>query len=224
MTRILLASAVAFCVIYSALLVWSFFGNRALEQEPLAARGIADSGAAVPEIDSLQNLETVRQCLTKLTAYEHDGAPLRLRFGLYKGSEILPDVQKIYYAKFRQLLFGSIEARMRASLERLPAAPGPQDDYRPAYDTLKSYLLTTSDWKRSSNPELQTYLASNLDALWVDGAALKIGRQRLDLARRQFDFYASDLHNGNPYPAPADEGAVSRARAYLSQLPAPPLW
>src|ERR1700677_368696 len=101
MTRILLASAVAICVTYSGLLVWSFFGNRALEQEPLAAREISG-------IDSLQKLETVRQSLAKLTAYERDGAPLRLRFGLYKGSEILPDVQKIYYAKFRQLLFGSI--------------------------------------------------------------------------------------------------------------------
>jgi type VI secretion system protein ImpL len=219
MTRVLLASAVAVCVIYSGLLVWSFFGNRALEQEPLAAREISGHG-----IDSLQKLETVRQSLAKLTAYEHDGAPLRLRFGLYKGSEILPDVQKIYYARFRQLLFQSIQTRMLASLEHLPAAPGPQDDYRPAYDTLKSYLLTTSEWKRSSDAGLQGLLASKLDALWVDATAREIGQDRLNLAKRQFDFYASELHNGNPYPALADEGAVSRARAYLSQLPAPPLW
>jgi len=220
--RILLASAAALCVIYCGLLAWSYFGNRALEQESLAAsRGIPTgegAGGAVPGIDSLQKLETVRQSLAKLTAYEHDGAPFSLRWGLYKGSEILPDVRKIYYAKFRQLLFGSTQGQMLASLQRSPATPGPNDDYGVPYDTLKSYLLTTSEWKRSSDAGLQSFLAGKLDSRWIGGREGEIGKERLDLAKRQFDFYAADLHNGNPYSAIADNGAVMRARVYLSQF------
>jgi type VI secretion system protein ImpL len=220
--RIMLASAAALCLIYSGLLAWSYFGNRALEQESLAAsRGIPPgegAGGAVPGIDSLQKLETVRQSLAKLSAYERDGAPFSLRWGLYKGSEILPDVRKIYYVRFRQLLFGSTQGQMLASLQRSPGAPGPNDDYGPPYDVLKSYLLTTSEWKRSSDAGLQSFLATKLDGRWINGREGEIGKERLDLAKRQFDFYASDLHNGNPYSTIADDGAVMRARVYLSQF------
>jgi type VI secretion system protein ImpL len=221
--RILLASAAAVCLIYSMLLLWSYFGNRALEQEALAAsRGIAaaeGSGGAVPGLDPLQKLETVRQSLAKLTAYERDGAPFSLRWGLYKGSEILPDVRKIYYAKFRQLLFGSTQGQMLTSLQRSPAAPGPNDDYGTPYDMLKSYLLTTSEWKRTSDAGLQSFLGSKLDARWVSGREGEIGKERLDLAKQQFDFYASDLHNGNPYSPGPDDAAVKRARIYLAGFP-----
>jgi type VI secretion system protein ImpL len=220
--RIMLASVAAICLIYSGLLTWSYFGNRDLEQESLAAsRGIAaaeGAGGAVPGIDSLQKLETVRQSLAKLTAYEHDGPPLSLRWGLYKGSEILPDVRKIYYGKFRQLLFGSTQAQMLTSLQRSPAAPGPSDDYGPPYDTLKAYLLTTSEWKRSSDAGLRLFLATKLDSRWIGTREGEIGKERLDLAKKQFDFYASDLHNGNPYSAIAEDAAVMRARVYLSQF------
>ncbi len=219
--RVLLASVAAFCLIYSALLLWSYFENREMEQGVLtASRGISageGAGGAVPGIDSLQKLDTVRETLASLTKWR-DGAPFRLGFGLYKGNDILPDVRKIYYAKFRQLLFGSTQAQMLAYLQRTPAVPGPSDDYSPPYDTLKSYLLTTSEWKRSSDAGLQSFLGSKLDARWVAGREGEIGKERLDLAKAQFDFYASDLHNGNPYSPVADDAAVRRSRIYLSQF------
>ncbi|HVO97607.1 MAG TPA: ImcF-related family protein [Bryobacteraceae bacterium] len=220
--RLLIGSAAALCLIYTGLLIWSYFGNRELEQGVLtAAKAIPaseGSGGAVPGIDSLQQLDKVRQSVAKLTSYERDGAPLRLRFGLYKGSEILPDARKIYYAKFRQLLFGSTQAQMLGFLQRTPATPGPSDDYGTAYDTLKAYLLTTSEWKRSSDAGLQSFLGTRLDGRWVNAREGEIGKERLDLAKAQFDFYASDLHNGNPYPAIADDSAVRRSRVYLSQF------
>ena len=50
------------------------------------------------------------------------------------------------------------------------------------------------------------------------GKENEIGKERLALAKAQFDFYASDLHNGNPYPAVAEEGAVRKTRIYLSKF------
>ena len=221
--RLLLASAAAICLIYAGLLTWSYFGNRELEQAVLTAAknipGGEGAGGAVPGIDSLTKLDSVRESLANLTKYEREGAPLSLRYGLYKGSDILPDVRRIYYAKFKQLLFGSTQAQMLSSLQRMPGAPGPNDEYGPPYDMLKAYLLTTSEWKRSSDAGLQAFLGSKLNQRWIGSREGEIGKERLDLAKRQFDFYASDLHNDNPYSTNAEDGAVMRARVYLSQFP-----
>jgi len=219
--RILLASAAGLCLIYAGLLVWSYFENRALEQGVLdAAGGIQKSdgaNGATPGIDPLQRLDQVRKTLANLTKWG-DSGPFGYGFGLYKGREIRDDVRKIYYAKFKQLLFGSTQAQMLAYLTRLPAAPGQTDDYSPPYDTLKAYLLTTAEWKRSSDAGLHSFLASKLDAKWIAAHEGDIGKDRLDLVKAQFDFYASDLHNGNPYSPNADDIAVKRSRIYLSQF------
>ena len=220
--RILLASAAALCVLYSGLLTWSYFENDALEQGVVtAAHAIPPAegaGGAVPGIDSLRNLDEIRHTLADLTKWR-DSTPFRMSFGLYKGNDILDDVRKLYYAKFRQLLFGSTQAQMLASLQRSPATPGPNDDYGTPYDTLKSYLLTTSEWKRSSDKGLQSFLGSKLDARWVGQREADIGKDRLEVAKAQFDFYASDLHNGNPYSPSPDEAAVRRSRIYLAGFP-----
>ena len=219
--RALFATAAGLCLLYAILLLVSFFGNRSLEQKALDASrnltGIA-AGNAVPSEDSLRKLDTLRQSLAELTDYEYNGAPLRLRWGLYSGSSVLPSVRRVYYSKFNQLLFGSTEAGILAFLQRTPAAPGPSDDYGYGYDSLKSYLLTTSEWKRSSDQSLQDFLASRLRARWSSGRENEIGQARMDLAKLQFDFYAQDLQHGNPYSADNDSAAVDRTRSYLSKF------
>ena len=206
MKRLVLASAAALCVIYAGLLTWSYFENNALQNDVLAAAKAIPTaegaGGAVPGIDSLQKLDQVRGTLADLTKWQ-DSTPLRMWFGLYKGNEIRDDVRKIYYAKFRQLLFGSTQAQMLGSLQRSPAAPGPNDDYGTPYDTLKSYLLTTSEWKRTSDAGLRSFLGSKLDARWVNQREGEIGKERLDLAKAQFDFYASRSAQREPLSAGA---------------------
>ncbi|HEX5432565.1 MAG TPA: ImcF-related family protein, partial [Bryobacteraceae bacterium] len=220
--RVVLASAAAVFLLYSILLLVSYFGNRTLEQNALtASKNISAAEAAgtnLPSEDALRRLDTLRQSLAQLTDYETHGAPMHLRWGLYSGSAMLPQVRKIYYNKYRQLLFGSTQGQMLAFLQHTPAAPGPSDDYGSAYDTLKAYLLTTSEWKRSSDASLQAFLGAHLLARWSAGREAEIGQQRMDLAQRQFDFYARDLQNGNPYVEVSDGAAVDRSRQYLSKF------
>jgi len=218
--RALYATAAGLCLLYSILLIVSFFGNRSLEQRALdASRGLTGIAAApLPSEDSLRKLDTLRQSLAELTDYEYNGAPLHLRWGLYSGSSVLPSVRRVYYSKFNQLLFGSTEAGILAFLQRTPLAPGPTDDYGYGYDSLKSYLLTTSEWKRSSDQSLQAFLASRLQNRWSAGHENEIGQPRMDLAQLQFDFYAKDLQHGNPYSADNDSAAVDRTRSYLSKF------
>jgi type VI secretion system protein ImpL len=220
--RILLATAAGLCLIYSGLLMMSFFGNRTLEQNALTAAnaiGTAQvAGTALPTEDALRRLETLRQSLQQITDYETKGKPLSLRWGLYKGSEMLPHLRALYYAKFRQLLFGGTQDQLVAYMKKTPATPGPGDDYGFGYDTVKAYLLTTSEWTRSSDQSLQTFLGQRLMDRWNAGRDADIGKERMDLAKLQFDFYGRDLHNGNPYPEPGDAAAVEHGRIYLSKF------
>ena len=40
----------------------------------------------------------------------------------------------------------------------------------------------------------------------------------MQLAQRQFDFYASELKTGNPFSSENDAQVVARARHYLAQF------
>ncbi|HLJ17609.1 MAG TPA: ImcF-related family protein [Bryobacteraceae bacterium] len=220
--RLLFSVGAGLCLLYSIALLVSFLGNRALENQAIiAARNISAAeaqGTTLPSQDSLQRLESLRQSLERLTGYETDGAPLHLRWGLYSGSAIYPSVRRIYYNKFNQLLFASTEGGLLSFMQRVPPAPGPSDDYGLAYNTLKAYLLTTSQYKRTSDRSLQQFLSSLLLDRWSAGHDVDIGPDRKNLAKLQFDFYSRDLVNGNPFSSEEDAPSVERARKYLAQF------
>ncbi len=212
--RLLLAVVGVLCLILAIGFTISFFGNRALENEVLeAARGIPAGeagGMNLPTQDALQKLETLRQSLAKLTDYEENGAPLGLRWFLYTGRDLYPTVRQVYYMRFNQLLFLQTQGKVLASLRMASLPPAPTDDYAATYDTLKAYLITTSEYKRSS-PWLSPVLVSR----WAAGRQVD---NLLPLATRQFDFFAQDLVRGNPFSEKNDIAAIDRARLHLSKF------
>src|SRR5579863_51847 len=220
--RALLAAAAVVCLIFGAIFLTSFLKNRALENEAIqAAKAIptTDTGPnTIAGLDSLQKLDLLRQNLQKLTGYSINGRPTMLGWGLYQGGNMYPEVRRIYYNKFRQLLFGQIQTGLVDFLGRTPATPGPSDDYGYAYNTLKAYLLTGPEWKRTSDQSYQAFLSDLMFARWIAGRDQQIGKDRMDLARRQMDFYARDLPNGNPYPGIGDAAAIQHNRVYLSRF------
>jgi type VI secretion system protein ImpL len=194
----------------------SFFGNQALEDQVLtAARAVPVFDARqgnLPSQDSLEKLESLRQSLFQLTEWEQAGPPLRLRWFLYTGGSLYPHTRQAYYNRFRQLLLGPTQGSIVAGLKALPVTSGPTDDYQYSYDSLKAYLITTPEWKRSTREFLSPVLMNR----WQ--ARREIDPQRTRLAKLQFDFYGDDLKNGNPYDSGADEQAVDRARRYLASF------
>lgn len=212
--RVLLVSGALLCLVFSIALMVSFFRNRALENETLqAARGISaaeSTGLNLPSPDALKRLETLRQTLEKLSLYNREGAPLSYRWGLYVGNDLYPDVRRAYFAKFHQLLFGQTQAGLLEFLRALPATPGP--DYGPTYDTLKAYLITTSHHDKST----KLFLAPVLMNRWTAGR--EVDADRLELARRQFEFYAEELKVANPFSSENDGQAIEKARRYLAQF------
>ncbi|MFN9461223.1 MAG: type VI secretion protein IcmF/TssM N-terminal domain-containing protein, partial [Acidobacteriota bacterium] len=88
--RILLATAAVLGLAAFTGFTVSYVGNRALESDALeAAKGMASVNAtdpaALPEAAALEKLETLRGTLETLDGYRVNGAPYRLRWGLYAG-------------------------------------------------------------------------------------------------------------------------------------------
>ncbi|MBY0375321.1 MAG: hypothetical protein K2Q23_15105, partial [Bryobacteraceae bacterium] len=216
--RILSIAAALIGLILATGFTVSFFGNRALSNEALAASqelGAFDAQAielSGPTLDSLKRLDRLRAITQELSAYERDGAPWRLRWGLYSGSNIFPATRKIYFARFRDLLLRNTQNRMVGTLRGLPDQPGPNESSGYAYDTLKAYLITTSHPDKSTKPFLSPVLRDR----WSDNR--QFDSERLKVAAAQFDFYSEELPRGNPFSADNDASAISHARDYLSRF------
>lgn len=196
----------------------SFLGNRALTNEALAAAqdlGKFDAQAielSGPTLDSLKRLDRLRVIGQELAGYEREGAPWRLRWGLYSGSDVFPLVRKIYFTRFRDLLLADTQRRMVNTMRGFPDQPGPSDSSGYAYDTLKAYLITTTHPDKSTRP----FLSPALRDRWSENR--QFDSERMKVAGLQFDFYADELPHGNPFSADNDASAISHARDYLSRF------
>ena len=212
--RILFICAASLCFLLCVFFTISFFNNRGLEgQVRDAAKGIASSestGADLASVDSLRKLETLRQSVQTLVTYHREGSPLFYRWGLYCGDDLYPEARRLYFEKFRQLLFGQTQGSILQNLRTLPATPGP--DYQPTYDALKAYLITTSYHDKST----RLFLSPVLMRWWT--GTRTVDPDRVQLAQKQFDFYSEELKEENPFSRENDTLAIERARTYLKQF------
>ena len=194
--------------------LWVGSANKELESEALKAAASVPAaevtGANVASLDSLQRLETLRQLLVVLTRYERDGVPWNLRLRLYDVIDLYLKVRALYFTSFHKLLLGQTQSTLLSTLQQLPSTPGPA--YAPTYQTLKAYLITTSNHEKST----QLFLSPTLLDRWSAGR--NIDQDRLALAQKQFDFYSEELKAANPFSSENDTLAVERARAYLNRF------
>jgi type VI secretion system protein ImpL len=211
--RILFIAAATVCLLLTAAFTISFFNNRALENRvhgAAAALASVEPGTELAAAETLRKLESLRQTLETLGTYRREGAPLFYRWLLYVGDDLYPVARKAYFDRFRAVMFGQTQDAILRYLRGLPATPGP--DYSPTYDALKAYLITTSEFKRST----PTFLTPVLMGWWMGGRTADSERQQF--ARRQFDFYAVELKSENPYSSEADGLTVEKSRRYLKQF------
>ncbi|HLH39431.1 MAG TPA: ImcF-related family protein [Bryobacteraceae bacterium] len=217
MRRALAVSLSALFLLWSLALTVSFFRNRALEQrvsEAVHNLSRESGGAAqeLPSLDSLERLDALRDTVQQLSIWEREGAPWSLRWGLYAGHDLYPSARRLYFAAFYHLLFGNTQLALLDWLRKLPEKPGPNDQYKPTYDDLKAYLITTSHHEKTTRDFLPPILMEK----W--SAARNVDTARADLARRQFEFYSDELFLANPFSSDNDGGAVEHARSYLAQF------
>lgn len=222
--RILLVCVAVVAVVCLIGFVVSYFGNRALlsqVREAQAATFSEPPAGQAPSLSDLERLEATGQLLDTLGNYDRDGAPLRLRWGLYSGDELYSQVCGAYARGLNRLLLGPTRASMASSLTQLAYQPysgaSNQQEYDKAYSTLKTYLMTTSETRHAKD---DVHFATHLYASWP--AHQNATAQQQDLANRQFDRYANDLKPANASAClayPPDERAVGSARTYLNRFP-----
>ncbi len=209
----------------AASLVWlfglwiSYFNNRRLAAGAFdAARGlvnVASSEPALPASETLAGLEGLRQPLERLADYQRSGAPLRFRWGLYQGGTLYRQLRLTYYDRFQAVLLDPARAALVRALASVPDAPRETVEYGRVYNLLKAYLMTTTHSDRIEGP----FLAPLVRETWLNRR--QIDSTRLDLARRQFDFYAHKLCVGYACAAAADVSLVGRTRAFLLTFSGP---
>lgn len=202
---------------YLVCLTVSWANNARLEQSiATAANALPDATLPANTLASTENLaalDRLRASLVQLEEYQTNGAPLRYRFGLYDGDQLLGTARQIYFDRFRRLLLNNTQANLVAALSALPATPQPGADYAAAYNPLKAYLITTNHPEKST-PE---FLTPVLMQFWQNGRTLDTDQQR-QLALRQFDFYAAELPRSTPYTIAPEMPAVTHARTYLGSF------
>ena len=214
--RVLLAIVGALAAIWFVCMVISYFGNRALEQRVRRAADaivpIKPQGPSIASLEDLQRLDAARVRLLRLTEFHRHGAPLHLRWGLYSGNDVYDNFRTLYFTRFRQLLLEGAEIRLGQSLRTLPPAASPNDEWQKPYESLRAYLITTS------NPDKSTreFLSPVLMNWWLGNSTVDEQRQQLALA--QFDFYADELRVENPFSIPEDSFVVQPARKFLNSF------
>lgn len=215
--RILFAILGFFAFLWIIFTTVSFVGNYQLES---AVRNAAQQlstvqnlGAQIPTLDSLRRLDALRQSLVELRSYDQNGAPLHLRWGLYSGDSILDDARSIYFQAFDKVLFQHTKQNLMSDLKTFRGAPQPNADSGVPYDSLKAYLLTTSESPRNSSAGefLQDFLMKDWKRDFAD-----LDQDHSELAAQQFAFYSSELSIDNPFAKTNDPALVDSVRGYLN--------
>jgi type VI secretion system protein ImpL len=215
--RVLYGTLAAILLIYLGLLTISYFNNAALERQiESASSALASSpsnSGVMASSEQLALLDSLRLRLLQLEDYRVNGAPTMYRWGLYRGDLLLDPARKIYFNHFRGLLLNRTQSAIVTTLDALPAAPPPGAEYNGTYNALRGYLITTSHPEKSK----ADFLTPVLLQFWQAGAPAPSADQ-LQLAQKQFDFYANELPVQNPYNIQPTAQTVTHARSYLASF------
>jgi hypothetical protein len=168
-----------------------------------APGGLVSSGA-------LSHFDKLRDLVETVDRYHRHGAPLGYRLGSLIGGDLYRPARSLYFGLFRSSFLERVHNNQLTFLRSLPAKPGPA--YSPVYETLKAYLMTTSNPAQADAQFLVPVLAH----WWSLGLDASLASE--DAVRRQFGLYAEELVQDDPFPTNNDVNAVGKARQYLSQF------
>jgi type VI secretion system protein ImpL len=203
-----------FSLVLCLCFIRSWFGNSHLLESVDSA---TVSPTRNPTIDDLQALNKLHDQASLLSKYDREGAPWRLRWGLYSGNAVVQPARDLYFRRFGEMLLFGMNDSIVAKLRSVPDTAGVDDpNFALVSALLKTHLMISSgvcqpDPAFVSRMLKQTLAESNPPR----------GYDWLLLAGRQIDFYADQLPYGNPVRVSPDTAAVDHARGYLMSIQGP---
>jgi type VI secretion system protein ImpL len=211
----ILAGTCIVCGLLSFAFIWSWAGNVQLLRE---ARGVLraaiEQRPTAGQPANLDAFEGLRAQVARLRAYQRDGAPWSLRWGLYSGDRALTPSRAAYFQMFQQFFLNDLNGAITARLRALPptfSKDSGDDGYDPAYDALKTHLIVSSGACKA-DPDLVSRVLTETRVELAQGLV----PSQATLENRQIRFYASELPYGNPCRVTQDDLALHKARQYLA--------
>lgn len=200
-----------------------FVREAGAEVERIAANAGQPNAAPL----TLAELEPVRLRVEQLRKWETGAemVPLYMRFGMYRGADIYPDVRRLYSAALRRRVIEPLAARdargMRDFVASHPAGTVATQPERTAqYDVLKTHILLSPATPRAAGePDTATqkaFLMRTLVAAWSAGAP----QSPADLAARTANVsaYLDQLQDHPQELAlPRDANTVRSVREVLNR-------
>ena len=201
----------------------SYLRNRALLFEVKSARREEFRADQVRNDSDLRRLNAIGQLLDTLGEY-HRNRPLSLRWGLYVGDDLYPQVCRAYADGLNQLVLKSTRASMVTELKKLgyKTPTGTESESQPAlydraYRLLETYLISTN---QGSHAKEYSSFISDLYDHWPPGRNATSSQK--SLVQEQFNRYANGLADAGTsecFASPPDSDAVTTARNYLNRFP-----
>ncbi|MBC7844310.1 MAG: hypothetical protein H7099_18510, partial [Gemmatimonadaceae bacterium] len=220
MRRVLLGTTIFAGLLLAIGVMVSWVGNRGLTSRTLnAARAVASlptiqaaaGTVALPGVEALRELDHLRSLLDTLARIDSAGPPLSLGLGLWSGKALIASARPAWIAGYRRQLHDDAWRTLVDSLRALPASPLPTSDYGRSYDMLKTYLVGSTEHARSA----PVFVTPVLLTAWQRGIATD--STLTELARRQFDAYATMQATTQLWPVAADARLVTQARDHLGR-------
>lgn len=183
----------------SWVLIASFYANHeVISKVEAAGANVKEMHAHEdPHLEDLQALESLRRELAALDAYNQDGRPVGMSFGMYQGDTMFKAGGKLYFDRLRPVYVEPAKKRVEDELGRLVASIGsdsPSADYDRLLELWKVYRMLCG--KLPAKPEILSIVMKK-GGLWSGSVRGKDAEAIENLAGEQLEFYALQLSRTN---------------------------
>jgi type VI secretion system protein ImpL len=201
------------CLLFSIVWAFSWQRNHELLTQVEAAVHATNPTIGRTPVDSLPDLQTLLPSTQRLHSYDRGDSPVSYHWGLYSGSRAAKQLDRLYYARFRQGILDPTVNSMTSRFQQLQASSPVGED---VYKELKAYRTITSG---SCKPD--DTLVASISSVWGEAVSREPDLQAM--ADPQMQFYAQELKFADPYHGGLAENAdaVLSAQTYLQNLRGP---
>ncbi len=206
----------------------SFFNNRALAKASKdAISGVKLEKAVVADAAWLAKLDPVKKQLEELLAYEKDGPPVSMQFGMYQGGKLKAELARFYATALNKAVVAPLlahdvelmDAWARAHEGSDGAEVGPE--HVALYDKLKLHLLLSSP-RAEGEPQIgeaeSQWIASQLASRWSELATEGSPGEAAAAVEAHLNLYGR-LASDPSLLVQRNEPVVRRIRTALALLP-----
>jgi type VI secretion system protein ImpL len=206
--RSLIGAAAAACLVLAVGFTTSYAKNRSMILHSIEAAAFARDARTASSEDLLQ-LDSLRSAAAHVGSIDRSRTRLSYRWGLYRGRDVHAHLLHLYFDRFRPALWNDTRQAIEAHLRALPREPDQDSNFGRTQDAFAAYMLTSRRNDLSTPADLAVPLLDN----WrqTDTPA-----EHVELASRQFEFFAMELPYRKPYPDDvADDEVVAKAQDFL---------